>query len=274
MAQSLAQVAIDLFATRNAPTAFNHIDRQAVAATLRSRLDNPYGIYQGSAGLCGPAALSFEIAKSRPQEYVNVVIGLYENGTAKLGNWQLQPSAALRQAANPATIPAADWILLASIRDCENWFFDYTTDEYDDDKNHPYLTWFFSREKGGGTYASEMVSMMKNIGFTDVTSNEAKTNLFDKKPILLESLDFYRRDYQVLWLIHADILQGKAVEGRLAQANHFVAMAGDFAPPVVETAPVKVPIFTWGQNTTIPQNGTMPFKDFLSGFFGYVAGRL
>jgi hypothetical protein len=144
MTKVLAKSAIEAFASRNSRAAFTHIKRGDVADSLRYRVDNPHGIYQGVAGLCGPAALSYEVAKHR----------------------------------------------------------------------------------------------------------------------------------QVLWLINADIIKGLSVDGSLSHANHFVALAGDRKPPANDTLPIKVPIFTCGEIMNIPAKGDMPFKDFLSGFFGYVAGRL
>jgi hypothetical protein len=125
------------------------LNRWVIQKELSARIDRPYLILQGDAGLCGPASLAYEVAKHDSVAYVKAVIDLYEKGRARIGKWTLEPSSSLKDYSprqHKGAVHYADWILLASIRDCENWFFDYA---HLDDM--------------GGTSASDMADIMKKV---------------------------------------------------------------------------------------------------------------
>ena len=113
------------FELRITPAAFPSIKRADIAAGLRARITNPGLINQGAAGLCPSAAVIYSEAQSHPVAYTQFVIDLYEKGNAKLGTWDVSPGTDLKNYNPPATIPAVDWVPMASIRDSENWIFDY-----------------------------------------------------------------------------------------------------------------------------------------------------
>ena len=125
------------FAAKSAGGVFAHLKRSDIAVGLLKRLDDPGLICQGTSSLCGPAALLFNYASQRPAEYVRFVTLLYELGAASLGNLTAKPGSDLRnygatsaskKIGNRTVLidpEPVDWIALASIRDSENWFFDY-----------------------------------------------------------------------------------------------------------------------------------------------------
>ena len=89
---------------------------------------DPTKINQGNVDVCAPAALVYEIAKTRPEDYVKAVTELFDNGQTTLGKWKLTPNEDLRRYGIPedayivrgGTIEPyaeADWIILASVRD-------------------------------------------------------------------------------------------------------------------------------------------------------------
>ena len=126
-----ASAFVDTWSSAAGPQAFTQMDKAIVAAQLKERIEQPWMIQQGSAGLCAPAGFSYETALHQPFVYAQAVANLFNYGKAEIGKLKIKPCSDLRTAQCPTNTPQADWILLASIRDQLNWFFDYVTDEYD-----------------------------------------------------------------------------------------------------------------------------------------------
>ena len=153
-------------------------DRKKVAAQLRDRVNNPFLIYQGTSGTCGPASITFEIARANPLDYVVAVTSLYNTCYARVRKWVLIPCNDLRKAPCPLGIAEADWIILASIRDSENWFFDVESER---------------DVFASGTTLGEIEDWFKNAGYTDVQKNQIYLNIrMNTIPNLRESLTIIR----------------------------------------------------------------------------------
>jgi hypothetical protein len=130
MSKESAMKVIDDFEEMERPSPWIQLrDRKKVAAQLRDRVNNPFLINQGTSGTCGPASITFEIARAQPLDYVIAVTQLYNIGGTRVRKWDLKPCSDLLKAPCPASIAEADWLILASIRDSENWFFDVTSDK-------------------------------------------------------------------------------------------------------------------------------------------------
>lgn len=254
MTKQLAHKLVDEFAARSTPGRFNNLHRPTIASGLHARIDNPFLVDQGRAGVCAPASLVFQLAQASPAEYARAVIDLYERGQAQVSKWSLVPDKDLRYAVRPASIAEVDWIILASIRDSENWFFDFN-----------------SIDDRGGTPLGEYAQWLRKAGFQDVRRNQILTNLFNKESVLRESLDLYQKNYQMTWMICADMLESGIPSS--PRPDHVVVLAGDFDPPSDKSAPVSIPVFTWGEKTTIPRSGGLKYGQFLDQFFGYVAAK-
>lgn len=271
MSKEGALALVSNFATeKNIQSAFPKLDRDVVADQLRQRVENPFLINQGTTGTCAPASLIFNLAKTDPENYVSVATSLFTYGLAVLRKWQLKPCHDLRIAPCPARVPQADWLVLASIRDSENWFFDFTSDK--------------SALADGTNSASEIEKWMKAAGFHDIHIDFEEFIIGargKKAKQLMSAIDLYNKDYQVLWRIDADILDS-AVPGKnstipgltnFTSPDHIVSMAGECVMPRNEDSQVSFPVFTWGKKTTIPQVGGLRFGQFLDGFFGYAAAK-
>lgn len=88
---------IDDFARYDHIPAFTRADRATVAKQMRDRVDNPFLINQGQAGVCGPASMAFDILSSQPASYVDAVTDLFDWGLARIGEWWIQPRPHLLQ---------------------------------------------------------------------------------------------------------------------------------------------------------------------------------
>ena len=102
----------------------------------------------------------FGLARSSPDAYVEFAINLFETGAAKLGALDIKPGSDLK-AYNPprSSIHPVDWMTAASIRDSENWFYDYQS---------------VKDEVAGITMPGSLAAWFEKAGFLDV-KNETNT---------------------------------------------------------------------------------------------------
>src|SRR5262245_49196514 len=72
-------------------------------------------------GLCGPAASAVDIARSRPFDFIRFAAELLRTGTGQIGTFSVSPGTQVRnyRVVNSKTIPEADFLVLASLRDSD-----------------------------------------------------------------------------------------------------------------------------------------------------------
>lgn len=124
-----------------------------VAYQLVARVLEPRLVEQAGYGLCGPATFAVHLAKTRPVEYVELAYNLLKSGTAKIGTLDVAPNQLVREH-DPHTIPHADWLVLASIRNSDQ--------QLDQDL-----------AKYGGTTFFEMVKWLNLAGYGTVVGANA-----------------------------------------------------------------------------------------------------
>src|SRR5437867_4957169 len=71
---------IDEFAGSPTPGKWPHIDKTALIADMRDRVQNPEHVNQQKSPLCGPCAAIFELLRREPGRYVSLVRQLFEKG--------------------------------------------------------------------------------------------------------------------------------------------------------------------------------------------------
>ena len=253
--QDAAMKLIDEFAKRTTPGAFIHLHRSTIAANLTARVTNPTLINQGQAGLCPSAAVVFTVARTNVVEYVKAVIQLYETGRATIGKWELNPASDLKTYKLPATagIPEADWIIMSSIRDSENWFIDY---QCETDR--------------GGAWGREVAKWLRSAGYTDV-QEEWNYAMNRTAANLQKADDLYSKNYQVCLLIDSDLLKGKTAV--VSKPNHWVVLASNIRTNfMMPTSNVTMRVFTWGSVRSLPDR-PMQLDDFLDYYYGFVAAK-
>jgi len=256
-AQQEATELVDEFAARHKSKAFKNLHRSRVAQGLHIRIEKPYLINQGNTGLCVPASLVYDLAYHRPLQYAKLVTHLFEHGTGKIGNWELKPGYDLRHHALEANdkFKEADWIPMASIRDSENWFFDYE-----------------SSSDNGGTTVEETLDMLHNAGYQHII-NGAEGDV--SSDVNLGGADYYRKHgYTVCLRIDSSLLEHNNEPGPMGckkpigVANHRVVLVSP-----IEFYPVKFKVFTWGKIIDIPRYKPNPLSitEFLKYYYGYMA---
>jgi hypothetical protein len=134
--------------------AWPHLDPDKVLGRIKDLGGAAYKFDQGKFGLCLPAAFYYIVITNHADGFVSFANALYGGGIGFLGNLKVDPDADLRYAdyaaiqgrVGPQMPPQADWMLMCSIRDSENWFIDFEGDVTEETAAETYLSeineWF------------------------------------------------------------------------------------------------------------------------------------
>lgn len=239
------------FAERIGPGAFNLLDRRQVAAGLMARIDDPSVIQQGPTQFCGPGSFIFALASDDPLRYARFAIELYETGKATLGKLLVEPDEEVLHSTPPSTeIEPVDWMVLGSIRDSENWFFDIETGESiirNGTNPHEVAKWF--RQAG----YSKVVEEVNTVFSKDMANARMASDLFEQ-------------GYKVILYL------GFGIFSPGGSGTHFVALTSR-----INLIPTNVifDVFTWGKgHFKVPQSGTLTLQKFLDDYYGFIAAKL
>jgi hypothetical protein len=262
------------------------ITRKDLAAGLLERIADPTKINQGHAGLCAPASLIFSLANDDPVAYARAAIELWETGETKIGTLKIKAGSDLMNYQLPATnsVPPADWVILASIRDSENWFFDYE-----------------SVNDSGSSSVGESVKWMKKVGYQDVV--DKMNGVFGSNlEMAKQASAYYSKGYKVLLRINVVLLDETDANQGAHRGNHIVALISPitfnlqtifvkggppncfrdppgprvcYYPPdtTYEDGTLSFKVYTWGKERNVPYSGTLTVKGFVDSFWGFVAGK-
>jgi hypothetical protein len=250
-----ATALVHSFSQKSSPGAFTKLHRDQIAKELHLRIADPTVIDQGKGGLCPSASVAYSIANTDPERYVKCVTELFDIGSTKIADWSLEPCSDLKNYALPSDsrIAEADWIIMASMRDSENWFIDYQ-----------------SVSDEGGAWGREVALWLKKAGFTDIHSDW--NYVFDKPATnLCEADRLYSKGYQVCLLIDSDPLLGET--SRISQPDHWVVLASNVSTNFAKgSSSVNMTVYSWGKKLSLPLT-PMTLDDFTDYYYGYVAGK-
>lgn len=255
--QFAADMACD-FLKRSGKVYFPKLSRDTVGLGLLMRIANPGLLRQGAASLCGPAALLHNIATDRPGEYARYAIDLFEKGQASLGRLYIKPGSDVRDY-TPSGIGEVDWLTMASLRDSENWFFDYDTT---------------AKEFAGITLPGELADWFRKSGYSDVQEDTNLTNMTHKGSGTVEDAnELFAKGYRVCLFISANMMEEKDQSWRGdITTRHWIVQRSRID---LSGGKAKVTVFSWGDGTYQIPHGSKELSDdeFLGNFYGYVAAR-
>jgi hypothetical protein len=254
---------VQIFEQKPNRGAFPNITRQQVADSLRTRIQNPGSLDQAQSSFCGPAAFMFcYLGDIVP--YTKYVTELYDYGQSHIGSRLIRPSQGFRFDRLPSDSRAADWIALGSLRDSENFFFEYHRNEVPFFNAAP--TFEFGNdlieEMRGGTSASELVRWFHYAGYTQVPDFTG-SNLAMSKARLAN--DYYNRNYRVCLSICSNMLDSKTAGNTNLAADHWVVLT---SPIDFGGEQVSFNIYTWA-NKRWPVR--LSSQKFWNNFFGFIA---
>ncbi|MBB4365886.1 hypothetical protein GGD65_006955 [Bradyrhizobium sp. CIR18] len=234
---------------------FPKLDRDEVGIDLLLRVSNPNILNQRSAGICGPMGFLYSLAFDSPAAYAKYAIDLYENGKAMLGHLKIDPSSDCRQYSPPRPMSPADWLTGASLRDSENFWFNYSSMGDDD----------------SGTRLNEMAQWFEKAGYTDV---HCENNLFyNLKMNDIEVVNrYYNAGYRTVLRINSKLLKAETQNEKSKKGNHVVILRSPIS--IIGNA-ISLKVYTWAEILRpIPAPNTqMSPSGFLEHWYGYVVAR-
>jgi len=112
--------------------AWPKLDSTTVLTRIQNLKNNANLFNQGTIGLCTTACFYHHMIQRNAAKFESFANALYGGGIGYMGNLRVAPGTDLRNADYAALAakyanmpPQADWMLMSSLRDSENWFFDY-----------------------------------------------------------------------------------------------------------------------------------------------------
>ncbi len=256
-----AITALNTFRDSDDAGVWPHLDKTAIISEMRSRLHNPFRVNQGQQPFCGPASVLFELIRKFPLRYVELCQSLYETGGFQAQTRQIQASESLRQASQgELRMGPADWMVLATLRESENFLFPV-------EPNAPELV----RNLAGMTKFWEMKGWVREIlGYSRV--EYFHTYVLRDLAALKKSQEILDQGGVALGLITAENLLSKN-KSRITVPNHWIALVGNVEIQKGtfwkhDSGHVSFDVFTWAKRVTIDANEGV-FED---AFWGVVLG--
>jgi hypothetical protein len=242
------------------------LSKTTILSELRARVNNPFRVSQGSKPLCGPAAIVFELARRNPARYIYYCRDLFERGTLYGYRHSVSASAHLRNSRVASTMSQVDWMLMATLRESENWIIG---NELDADSGTVAM---------GVTTPGEMVEWTENIlGCRNV--DHERSLIFGEVDALREGRDAVAAGGVAFLLIDTDLLpdQGNPI---LSIPEHWVSLLGNvtineghwdwtWTGPHYRYGHMKFDVYSWATSYPIDVGE----KRFENDMFGVVTGR-
>jgi hypothetical protein len=109
------------FAKSTQTGVWNHLDKQQIVSDIHARLADPFQVQQGGNPFCAPAAVVFELIRKQPHRYIDICQSLYEHGSFDGITKKIMASGRLCRSYGNLRMAQADWMLMATLRDCANF---------------------------------------------------------------------------------------------------------------------------------------------------------
>jgi hypothetical protein len=223
------------------PGVWPNLDKRQIIYELRSRLENPFLVNQGSQPLCGPATVIFELIRKQPVKYVEICRSLYQIGGfhTQSGKW-IFPSNNLRESGGDLKMPQVDWMLSATLRESENLLFPVAPDS-------PQLI----RNISGMTKSWEISGWLKEIlGYRKIGYNNAY--LFGDFPALRVAAEVVDAGGVALALVTA---KGLLIDELplLPYPTHWIVILGGIKieETTRERHRIKFDCYSWGRKLRV-----------------------
>ena len=256
-----AIAALNRFRDSEQPGVWPYLDKAQIVTEMRTRLHNPFKVNQGQQPFCGPASVLFELIRKFPLKYVNLCQSLFETGGFQAKSRLIQTSEALRHASQgELRMGPADWMVLATLRESENFLFPV-------EPNAPEMV----RNLAGMTKFWEMKGWVREI--LDYPRVEYfHTYVWRDLSALKKAAAVLEQGGVALGLITAESLLGQN-KTRITVPNHWIALVGDINIQKGtfgkhDSGQVSFDVFTWAKCVTIEANEGV-FED---AFWGVVLG--
>jgi hypothetical protein len=258
---------VEAFRARGGTGMWPKLDRNTIADQLIARIKNSNLVAQGNMDLCGPATMVRNIARDFPVRYAQAGIQLFELGQSKILALSLKPGPKVRSFTPPWNTPQADFMILASMRDAENWIFS------------PVGTFegFASM-----TMPGTMESWFERAGYSDVREDTylsylTKPHWYVQLLQIKKMNALFDKGYKIALLIDSDMLEPEERTGHSRNPDHWVTLASKISSPDFgdEDSDIYFDVYTYGGIFSFGRGLVTEFtiENFCDHFYGYVAGR-
>jgi hypothetical protein len=233
----------------NATASWPYLDKVQVLDRIKLLRGDPDLFDQGRMGLCTAAAFYHHALQRSPDKVAQLGNALLNQGVGYLGNLKIRAGYDLRHAdyaklaaANPPFVPQAEWMLMSSLRDSENIWFDF---EGSLDEGYSMET---SAKELSGWY--DDTGFYSNVSYTDDTSI-AK----------IKTLKKTATNQLALWIRTNMISPGR-------QTGHMISVESPITiDPATNT--ISFDYWTWGRAKPY-QKLSMSLANFQKDYFGAI----
>jgi len=235
------------------------ISKEDLGRGLKARVDDPALISSKVVNLCGPAAFFHNLAIDDPVMYAQVGIDLYGPNVAKLGTRQFWASRDLMNITPPSGMDAADWIILAALRDHQNMVLDF--------------------DSAGGTLSgvsmpNELEKWFKESGYKSISD---ETNLFFSKSQenIKKAGRLVAGGQRVCLLINSNMLNPSTQMQNSMFPDHWVVLkkAAHGSAVSINHGNISFKVHSWGKILSVPSTGLLKIGDFEKNYYGYIAAK-
>ncbi len=243
------------------------IDATKVFERLADLIKNPTKVNQDGLNLCGPAAFLRIWLERDPLAVAKFACKLYDTGKSNINDYKVEPDddsllgedyEAIKQANGGTLAPEADWMILGSIRDSENLYFDYEGKPEED--------------VSAATTPGEVKEFLEATKLYSTVKDEANFYLVKGIDHALSLRLTPSKD--IILLINSHILiEMKVKEGKKksddfilsAFPNHFVVLASDIEEYL--DGSLKLSLWTWGSEM---KEATIEKSVFEKNYYGAI----
>ena len=239
-----------------------NIDKQTLIADIKARVLDPFQVNQGGQPFCGPASIVFELVRTQPLRYVQICRSLFETGGFDTQTRRVESSVRLRQSYGRLQMSQADWLVMATLRDCENILFPVEPEGSE-----------ILRNLAGITKPWEMKGWCHEIlGYHQV--KHTITEIYGEFHALQDAAAIITGGGVVFALITAEgLLESKT--SFLPYPDHWITILGDISvqvqnPSKFSQGEVSCDVYSWGKRMHVNvQQG--PLENY---FWGLVTGQM
>jgi hypothetical protein len=219
--------------------AWPNLNPDEVLPRISALAQTPHLFQQGNLPLCVVGTFFYHMFVLKPSETAQFAKDLYGQGQALLGKFNVAPGDDLRNANYQSIFqktdlkfvpPQADWMLMCSVRDSENWWFDYEGDP--------------SETIAIFTAARDINDWYNKTGFFSSVKWDPY-NLTDPSVATLKALNKTNTNGIALWIKTKMLRSIYQISESWIPSKHTLALT---STPVIDEAnnSIKFEFWTWG----------------------------
>src|SRR5215467_3949498 len=193
MTTATATALINAFAAASGTGAWPSLNRATLAKQLNSKLATPDSVNQAQTPFCGAAAFVRALVISKPDDYAQAAIDLFNTGEAKIGSLSIKPGNTTRNSAPQKSTDQADWLMLAGIRDSGNTLLS--------------AAGLLGGNAAGITLPGTLAEWFTSAGFTVINKCDVLQTIPVVRACQITEANSYRSGYHVILFIDENVME-------------------------------------------------------------------